>query len=360
MQPFNRGFGIADSYVGSSVVMRPSVSLWPPKRTSFDLTLSRPSAVPLQHGKTSQKFSACAARLLVEATTSSTTTMNDFLQFFARLLDKIPAAFWGVVVGSLFTLLGSVLANRANDRRLSRQFQHDRELTNREREMSFRKDTYTAAAEAIAVSMSALSKLSELSFSLKEISATYLESSPVLAKVNLVAGEDTIRALANFGSTFAGAFFRLTQERMILSILQEQIAVKVALVRGFEKTRDAMIELLRHHNIEGDHDVRKFEEIQKNFAFEADRIATANQEIQQMTAALSAKHLVFAKVCFVESNNVNLVLIPLLVAARTELELSISKEKYAEIIHQASSNMEGNLDEFIQNIAAVNAAAPTS
>jgi hypothetical protein len=226
--------------------------------------------------------------------------------------------------------------------------------------MTFRIDTYAAAAEAVAVSMGALSKFSELSFSLKEVSATYLEKSPVLAKVNLVAGEDTIRALANFGAEYAGAFFRLTQQRMVLGILQEQIAVKVALVKGFEKTRDEMIELMRHHNIEGTRDVHRFEAIQKNFEFEAGRIATTSHEIQQMTAQLSAKHLPFAKQCFVETNNVNRMLIPLLVAARMELELSISKEKYTEILHQTYSNLEGILDEFIQNIAAVNAAAPTS
>jgi hypothetical protein len=286
--------------------------------------------------------------------------MNDFLQFFAQLLDKIPATFWGIVVGSLFTLSGIFFTNRANERRLSLQLQNDRELKNREREMTFRIDTYAAAAEAVAVSMGALSKFSELSFSLKEVSATYLEKSPVLAKVNLVAGEDTIRALANFGAEYAGAFFRLTQQRMVLGILQEQIAVKVALVKGFEKTRDEMIELMRHHNIEGTRDVHRFEAIQKNFEFEAGRIATTSHEIQQMTAQLSAKHLPFAKQCFVETNNVNRMLIPLLVAARMELELSISKEKYTEILHQTYSNLEGILDEFIQNIAAVNAAAPTS
>jgi len=286
--------------------------------------------------------------------------MNDFPQFFAQLLDKIPATFWGVLVGSLFTLSGIYFTNRANDRRLSLQLQDDRELKNREREITFRKDTYAAAAEAIAVSMGALSKFSELSFSLKEVSATYLEKSPVLAKVNLVAGEDTIRALANFGAEFAGAFFRLTQQRMGLSILQEQIVVKVALVKGFEKTRDALIELLRHHNIEGTQDLRRFEAIQKNYEFEAGRIATTNQEIQRMTAELSAKHVPFAKQCFVETKNVNRMLIPLLVAARMELELSISEEKYAEILHQSYSSLEGHLDEFIQNIAAVNAVAPTS
>jgi hypothetical protein len=286
--------------------------------------------------------------------------MNDFLRFIGHLLDKIPATFWAVVFGSFISLLGSIIANRANLHRLRLQLQNDQELKNREREMTFRKETYAAAAEAISVSVGALSKLSELSSSLKEISAMCLEKSPVLVKVNLVAGEDTIRALANFGTEFAGAFSRLTQQRMVLDILQGQIAVKVALVKGFEKTRDAMIELMRHHNIEGSQDVRKFEAIQKNFEFEAGRIATTNQEIQQMTAELFAKHIPFAKQCFAESTNVSRLLIPLLVAARMELELSIGKETYAEILDQTYPKLEGQLDELIQSVAAVNVVAPTS
>jgi hypothetical protein len=67
------------------------------------------------------------------------------------------------VVGSLFTLIGVYLTNLASDRRLRLQLGHDRDLKNREREMTFRKETYVAAAEAIVVSMSAIPKLSDLS-----------------------------------------------------------------------------------------------------------------------------------------------------------------------------------------------------
>jgi len=192
--------------------------------------------------------------------------------------------------------------------------------------MTFRKETYAAAAEAVSVSMNVLSKFSDLSFSLKEISTVYLEKSPVLAKVNLVAGEETIRALANFQTEFAAAFFRLTQQRIVLNVLQEQIAVKASLLRGFEKTRDSMMELMQRHNIEGIQDERRFEAIQKNFEFEAGRIATTIREIQQITAELSAKHLPFARQCFAETVNASQLLVPLLVAARMELELRSTKK----------------------------------
>jgi hypothetical protein len=286
--------------------------------------------------------------------------MKDFLHFFAQLLSQIPATFWGVVAGSLFTLIGVYFTNRASEQRLKLQLQKDRELKDREREMTFRKDTYVAAAEAISASMNALSKFSDLGFSLKEISATYLEKSAALAKVNLIANEDSIRALANFGTEFAGAFLRLTQQRMVLNALQEQIAAKAASLSGFEKTRDAMIELMRHHNIEGIQDPRRFEAIQKNYEFEVDRIATASQELQRIIAELSAKQIPFARECFVESGRVNQLITPMMVAARKELEIPISEEQYAKILHQTYSRHEEQLDEFIKNVAPVNAVAPNS
>jgi len=79
-----------------------------------------------------------------------------------------------------------------------------------------------------------------------------------------------------------------------------------------------------------------------------------------MIAELSAQHIPFAKECFVEAARVNRLTIPLLVAARMELDLSISKEQYAEILHQALSKHGGQLDEFTQNIAAANAVASGS
>jgi hypothetical protein len=286
--------------------------------------------------------------------------MDAVLNSILNLLGKVPATFWGVVAGSLFTLIGVTLTNRASDRRLRLQLESDRELNNREREMAFRKETYAAATEAIAVSLSAISKLADLTCPLEKIAATYGEQSPIIAKVNLVAGEDTIRALTNYGTEFGGAYLRLSQQRMVLTVLQEQIAGKAALLKGFEKTRDTMLELMQQHSIDGVQDAQRLETVRRIFDFEGGRITTMYQEIQQMTAELVAKHTPFARECFVESIRLNKLLVPALVAARMELELSISEERYANILYQAQPKLEGDLDEFIQKVADASAAATIS
>jgi len=79
--------------------------------------------------------------------------MNIHSQLLA-LIERIPATFWGVVIGSFFSLGGIVIANRANDRRLREQLKHDREMRNRDRELSLRKDVYlSAGAEGDVVSL---------------------------------------------------------------------------------------------------------------------------------------------------------------------------------------------------------------
>ena len=78
------------------------------------------------------------------------------------LIEKIPASFWGVVVGAFFSLGGVALTNRATDRRQRKQLAHDREVKDRDRELSLRKDVYLAAAEAISAGFMSVSRFPNL------------------------------------------------------------------------------------------------------------------------------------------------------------------------------------------------------
>jgi len=64
--------------------------------------------------------------------------LNDLL----GLIVLIPGTFWGVVVGSFFSIGGVMLTNRANQRRLVAQFAHERQLRISEREHTLRKEVY--------------------------------------------------------------------------------------------------------------------------------------------------------------------------------------------------------------------------
>jgi hypothetical protein len=276
-----------------------------------------------------------------------------FAELF-RLLSRVPGTFWGVIAGSIFTLLGTQLTNRANDRRLRLQLQTDRELRSREREMSFRKEVFVSAAEALVRAVNNLSKFSDLSVPQKDLSAAISESLPVLAKVNLVANEDTVRALAALMGEMAGAFLHLSHQRLALEFLQENIKIKTDQMGGFAKTRDAMLELMRHQNIEGPKDDRRFQTLEKNFHFESERVKDTNQEIQGLDIERRLKHVAFVKDCLIQNARVSNLFPPVLIAARKELELSVSLDRYAEILNDARRKAEAQVNEYLEQISSFN------
>jgi hypothetical protein len=280
-----------------------------------------------------------------------------FAELF-RLLSQVPGTFWGVIAGSIFTLLGTQLTNRANDKRLRLQLQTDRELRSHEREMSFRKEIFVSAAEAVVRAVNTLSKFSDLSVPQKDLSAAILEGFPVLAKVNLVANEETVRALAALMGEMNGAFLRLSHKRLALEVLQGKIEINTDQMRRFAKTRDAMLELMQHQNIEGLKDDRRFQTVEENFHFESERVDAAIQEIQGLDNERRLKHVAFAKDCLIENARVSNLFPPLLIAARKELELSISLDRYAEILNDARRRAEAQTNEYLEQISSPSQATP--
>lgn len=282
-----------------------------------------------------------------------------FAELF-RLLSQVPGTFWGVIAGSAFTLLGTQLTNRANDKRLRLQLQTDRELRAREREMSFRKEVFVSAAEAVVRAVNSLSKFSNLSVPQTDLSAVFLESTPVLAKVNLVANEDTVRALAELTGELTGAFLHLSHQRLALEVLQGRIKIETDQMGGFAKTRDAMLELMRHQNIEGLKDDRRFQTVKDNFHFESERVNATIREIQDLDNERRLKHIAFVRECLIQNARVSSLLPPLLIAARKELELSVNLDRYAEIFNEVRRKAEAQANEYLERISSFNQTTPAS
>lgn len=270
------------------------------------------------------------------------------------LLDKIPTTFWGVLAGSLFSLGGVLLSNRANDRRHKAQLDHDRALRNRERELSLRKDVYLAAAEAISVGLTTVGRFADLSIPHNKLMEGYVEKSAAITKVHVIAKEETARALTNFTVELGATYLRLFAKRYPLVAENDRLKIINEQVVGFGKEQDRMLELMKQYNIEGTADPRKWKAIQDNFDFEQKRASESIKEHETSASTLLSKQLEYMKECSSESTRLGKILVPLLVAVRSELELPISETAYAQIIEDGVERQQINLGEFLQSVAPLN------
>lgn len=274
-----------------------------------------------------------------------------------HLLEAIPASFWGVVFGSLLSLGGITLTNRASDRRLSAQFEHERIQKTKEREMALRKEVFLAAAEAVAAGMNAVSRFGNLDLPNEQITGDYIEKSPAIAKVHVIAKPETIQSMVSFTGELGALFLRLFAKRFELMSKKNAIALIDSQVADFGKERDRVLEMIKQHNIEGIVDDRRWNVLQGNFEFEQRRINEELARRAEVVGSLQPKHLEFMRECVHHSAELSKHLVPVLSAVRAELELPFDGQSYHELINDSIARQQLAIDEFVNKFMSV-AAKP--
>jgi len=278
-----------------------------------------------------------------------------------NLLAQIPATFWAVILGSLGPLAALFLTNHYHNRRLQAQFAHDRDLKNREREMSLRKDIYLGAAEAVSAGLIAVSRFANLEIPHEKLTEGYLDKAPSIAKVHVIGKEATVRAVVNFSAELNATFLRLGARRYALVSQKQQIESLRSESKASRNENDRTLELMKQYNIDGLNDPRKWDVLQKNFDFEQRRGEEARQKADTLAATLYPMLLQYTQECVGESIRLGGFWMPALFSARKELELPLDETEYHRIADEVNAKQVDSLNEFIQQvqsqIAAQRAAA---
>jgi hypothetical protein len=168
----------------------------------------------------------------------------------------IPAAFWGVVFGSFFTILGIWLTNRANDRRLERQLAHDRDLKRRERELSLRKEIYLDVAEAVVAGSQTMARFTDLSIPSERVMDTFTDKVGAIGKAHVIASPATMRALTAFTTALTVAGVELALKRAPLLRLRIDVDRFESEAERYRKATAQTLESMKQFNLEGATDSR--------------------------------------------------------------------------------------------------------
>lgn len=276
--------------------------------------------------------------------------MINILKQLLDLIEKIPAAFWGIVIGSFFTLLGTVIANRANDRRLLTQINNDREMRKRERELTLRKDVYLSAAEAISAGIKTVGRFADLEIPDNKLTEDYTNKSSAIAKVELIANEQTTGTLKNLVGELSATYLHLFSKRIPLFAQRIQISVLQQQINNSLNEEARMIELMKQFNLDGLKDNHRWETINNNFKFEQERVDKISKERDILQKDLLVRQLQFAKECIDEANRLSLFTVPAIVSVRAELEMPIDEQVYAEMIEKNIKKQGAALEAFIESI----------
>lgn len=276
--------------------------------------------------------------------------MEKLAAFISGYIDKVPSSTWGVIIGALVAFSGVLLTNRAHDLRLKKQFEHEREVKTRDREMALRKEVYLGAAEAVSAGLIAVGQFSNLEVKYEKLLEEYLSKSSSIAKTNIIANEKTLKAIGNFSGELLATFMRLTAKRTPLLHQSQNIATLRTLVDTFIKEQTRVLELMKQHNLDGSTDQRKWKLYQDNFDFETRRIDETSKKADELARSLALKQLGLMEECIEEGNRLSRLLAPVIASVREELDLPINEIGYSRMQEERIEKQTAALREFRKQV----------
>ncbi len=262
--------------------------------------------------------------------------------------ESLPSALYGIIIGSLLTIIGVVLTNASNTKRLRLQHEHEQKLANKARDLNLRRDVYMQAMEAISAGLVAVGRFSELDVSSDALMRSYTDLSPKIGKVTIVGKNETIKAMATFNQELTGTFLRLSAKRENFKALHHH-ADELEQQIEMAKQEQATLKEKLHGEWGNNHNEAALEKCRKKLAFVEQKLSDLKSEHDSVWEQLLPLQMALVKDCLAEVARLDQLLVPLVGMMRSELELPFNQSYYAEILRSGHEKQKEYLEAFFQN-----------
>lgn len=268
-----------------------------------------------------------------------------------QLIDwllTVPAPLW-TLVGVIF---GSAFSNRAAEKRLRAQFEHERSMKTQDRELNLRKDVYLEAATALSAGVNAIQMLPNLEADAEKLTKDFIDRSPSIAKVYLVGNSTTSLAMLKCVTELRLTFVEMVLRRAQLMGERSEVVWRGESAKTIERERDKYLELMKQMNITGERNDAKFKVLSSGYEFETKRLETLNEERLSLGTSLEAKRQAFFREAQEASHQLASRLLPLLHTVREDLKVDpLDEVKFLGVLDGSHEQVKVRFDTFFRSVA---------
>ena len=223
-------------------------------------------------------------------------------------------------------------------------------LANIEREKLLKKEVYLEAAEAIVRYQNVISILPEISISNEQLSSSFADYSGRIAKIHMVATEETLKAVTVFVGEVNSAFMNLMLDRGNLMVRKLKIDNLETYRAKYNNEVERCLTIMRNMNLEGNSNKKAWNRVNQSFETECERRNEVADEINQLWETQKREHFSFTRKCMDSYFEITKLTPNIIIAVRRELELDIDKEKYLEILRENQEKVESIFNNFMSDL----------
>lgn len=266
---------------------------------------------------------------------------------FLELLGKIPASFWGVLIGSGFSLVGVIIANIYNIRRQREQFAEDRKLRIEDTASSLRKEIYLDVAEAIHAGIASIIRIADIRKSFDEAVHEYIKKSPALSKIFIIANERILKAVAEFMNEFNATQLKLAIERIQLEATQRELDSLDQQISILEEKRDGLLLEMKQYDTAKSGGMGHFDRISERFDETMDHIDQLWSDKIGKQRKLYVSQMDLLEYAIKTSQTLMKLSLPSITAVRAEMDIVIDEAVFTRILHESLEKQSAEAAKFI-------------
>lgn len=202
-----------------------------------------------------------------------------------------------------------------------------------EREKNTKKEVYMEAVESITRSQNIITGFCNLNLNDEQITSNMHFDAGKIAKIQVVGGKETVKAVTKFMAEIGKVFLDLLLKRSELMLRKNSIHMHESLRDKRQQEIDRYISIMKNLNFQGNTDQSLWGTVNRNMEFEQEQYDKHQAEINSLWSVQNAEHLEFTRECMGRFFDISMLLPPVVLAIRSELDLNIASEDYLDIFN---------------------------
>jgi hypothetical protein len=219
-----------------------------------------------------------------------------------------------------------------------------------EREKNIKKEVYLQAVEALTRTQNVVATLSNLNADEQKITSGMANDSGLIAKVQIVGSERTVKAVTTIMTSIGTAIMELMLERGVLVERKKKIELLEESRSRAQSEIDRYISIMKNLNLEGNQDTRLSDTINNSIQFETQQSEKFSQEVSNLWKRQNKEHLEFTQKCINRFFEITSLLPDAVLAFREELNLTISNDAYLNIFNKNINECRKVFSDFLKKI----------
>lgn len=262
-------------------------------------------------------------------------------------ISKIPNVVWSAIIASFLTFLGVMWTNKGSEKRQIALLAYEERKLKSEQKISLKKDVFLEVAGSFANVIGILPKLMNLNVTDNDINEQMGDHSAIVAKTYLSANEITVAEILKYSTEVADAYLGLIKPRSILLDHKRAIEIYQETIDQANAEKNRIVSIMKEFNLQGRNDKATFDYLNQSYESQEKVIGKNLHNQDKQKKILQELHKEYCKKCILEHGRIILLLPPMTIALRKELENDGDSQVFIEAINKSVQRMKASFEQLL-------------